>query len=138
LDSADRRRERFEHVYPPDLQVRILRSWTTGCGLAVNQQVARMGWRTKVAFVILTLVNLALVLFGAWLALWTPMLFDSGSTQDKGLVAAAVSIMLFPVLALICALLPWLFLWLRWRRTAVVIAMLPILIAAGAALFVFA
>jgi hypothetical protein len=96
-----------------------------------------MGWRTKLAFVILTLVNLALVLFGAWLALWTPMLFDSGSTQDKGLMAAAVSIMLFPVLALICALLPWLFLWLRWRRTAVVIAILPILIAAAAALFVF-
>ena len=103
----------------------------------MNQQVARVGWRTKVAFVLLTLVNLALVLFGAWLALWTPMLFDSGSTQDKGLVAAAVSIMLFPVLALICALLPWLFLWLRWRRTAVAIAILPILIAAGAALFVF-
>jgi hypothetical protein len=65
------------------------------------------------------------------------MLFDSGSTQDKVLVATAVSIMLFPVLALICALLPWLFLWLRWRRVAVVIAILPIVIAAGAALFVF-
>jgi hypothetical protein len=49
-----------------------------------------------------------------------------------------VSILLFPILSLICALLPWLFLWLRWRRTAVVIAMLPIVIAAGAALFVFA
>jgi hypothetical protein len=96
-----------------------------------------MGWPTKLAFVALTLVNLALVLFGAWLALWTPMLFDSGSTQDKVLVATAVSIMLFPVLALICALLPWLFLWLRWRRVAVAIAILPIVIAAGAALFVF-
>jgi hypothetical protein len=96
-----------------------------------------MGWPTKLAFVVLTLVNLALVLFGAWLALWTPMLFDSGSTQDKGLVATAVSIMLFPVLALICALLPWLFLWLRWRRVAVVTAILPIVIAAGAALFFF-
>jgi hypothetical protein len=96
-----------------------------------------MGWRTKLAFVVLTLVNLALVLFGAWLALWTPMLFDSGSTQDKVLVAAAVSIMLFPVLALICALLPWLFLWLRWRRAASAIAILPIVIAAGTVLFVF-
>jgi hypothetical protein len=96
-----------------------------------------MGWPTKLAFVVLTLVNLALVLFGAWLAMWTPMLFDSGSTQDKALVATAASIMLFPVLALICALLPWLFLWLRWRRVAVVIAVLPIVIAAGAALFVF-
>jgi hypothetical protein len=96
-----------------------------------------MGWPTKLAFVVLTLVNLALVLFGAWLALWTPMLFDSGSTQDKVLVTTAVSIMLFPVLALICALLPWLFLWLRWRRVAIVIAILPIAIAAGAALFVF-
>jgi hypothetical protein len=96
-----------------------------------------MAWPTKLAFVALTLVNLAFVLFGAWLALWTPMLFDSGNTQDKVLVAAAASIMLFPVLALICALLPWLFLWLRWRRTAVVIAILPIVIAAGAALYVF-
>jgi len=96
-----------------------------------------MGWPTKLAFVALTLVNLALVLFGAWLALWTPMLFDAGSTQDKVLVAAAVSIVLFPVLALICALLPWLFLWLRWRRVAVVTAILPIVIAAGAALYVF-
>jgi len=96
-----------------------------------------MGWPTKLAFVVLTLVNLALVLFGAWLALWTPMLFDSGSTQDQSLVATAVSIMLFPVLALICALLPWLILWLRWRRVAVVVAILPIVIAAGAALFVF-
>ena len=96
-----------------------------------------MGWPTKLAFVALTLVNLALVLFGAWLALWTPMLFDLGNTHDKVLVAAAVGIMLFPVLALICALLPWLFLWLRWRRVAVVIAILPIVIAAGAAVFVF-
>jgi hypothetical protein len=96
-----------------------------------------MGWPTKLAFVAVTLVDLALVLFGAWLTLWTPMLFDAGNTQDKGLVAAAVSIMLFPVLALICALLPWLFLWFRWRRVAVVTAMLPIVIAAGAAVFVF-
>ncbi len=95
-----------------------------------------MGWPIKLAFVALTLVNLALVLLGAWLTLWMPMLFDSGSTQDKVLVATAVSIVLFPVLALICALLPWLFLWLRWRRVAVVTAILPIVIAAGAALFV--
>ena len=95
-----------------------------------------MGWPTKLAFVVLTLVNLALVLFGAWLALWTPMLFDSGNTQDKVLVAAAVSIMLFPFLALICALLPWLFLWLRWHRVAVVVGILPIVIATGTALFV--
>src|ERR1700753_1015904 len=95
-----------------------------------------MGWPTKLAFAVLTLVDLALMLLGAWLALWTPMLFDSGNTQDKVLVAAAVSIILFPVLALICALLPWLFLWLRWRRVAVVIAILPIVIAACGALFV--
>jgi hypothetical protein len=91
-----------------------------------------MGWLAKLGFVVLTLVNLVLVLCGAWLALWTPMLFDSGNTQDKVLVAAAVSIILFPVLAL----LPWLFLWLRWRRVAVVIAILPIVIAACGALFV--
>ena len=54
-----------------------------------------MGWPIKLAFVALTLVNLALVLLGAWLTLWMPMLFDSGSTQDKVLVATAVSIVLF-------------------------------------------
>jgi hypothetical protein len=97
-----------------------------------------MRWPIKLAFVALTLVNLALMLFGAWLALWTPMLFDSGSTQDKTLVATAVATLLFPFLALICALLPWLFVWLRWRRVAAATAILPIVIAAGAALFVFA
>ena len=96
-----------------------------------------MGWPTKLVFVVLTLLNLALVLFGAWLALWTPMLFDAGGTDDKFLVTSAVSIVGFPVLALICALLPWLFLWLRRRRVAVVIAILPIVVAAGAAVFAF-
>jgi hypothetical protein len=35
-----------------------------------------MGWPTKLAFAALTLFNLALVLCGAWLALWTPVLFE--------------------------------------------------------------
>jgi hypothetical protein len=96
-----------------------------------------MGWPIKLAFVALTLVNLALVLCGAWLAMWTPMLFDAGSMDDKVLVAAAVGIVTFPVVALICAILPWLFLWIRWRRVAVATAIVPVVIAAAAALFAF-
>ena len=88
-----------------------------------------MGWPTKLAFAALTLVNLALVLCGAWLALWTPMLFERGSTQDQVLVATAIGIVVFPVVALICAILPWLFLWVRWRGVAVATAILPVTIA---------
>src|SRR6516225_10861636 len=92
---------------------------------------AAMGWPTKLAFAALTLVNLALVLCGAWLALWTPMLFDRGSTQDQVLVATAIGIVVFPVVALICAILPWLFLWVKWRGVAVATAILPVAIAAS-------
>jgi hypothetical protein len=97
-----------------------------------------MTWPKRLAFVGLTLVNFALVLCGVWFAMWTPMLFDKGSTSDKGLVAIAVSILLFPVVALICAFLPWLFLLFRWRRVALVTAILPvaITIASGVALVV--
>ncbi len=95
-----------------------------------------MGWPIKLAFAAFTLVNLALVLCGACLALWMPMLFDSGRTDDRVLVATAAGIVTFPVIALICAILPWLFLWIRWRNLAVVTAMVPVAIAGAAALFV--
>src|SRR6516225_10842459 len=91
---------------------------------------AAMGWSTKLAFAALTLVNLALVLCGAWLALWTPVLFERGRPQDQVLVATmAIGIVVFPVVALICAILPWL-LWVRWRGVAVATAILPVAIAA--------
>ncbi len=96
-----------------------------------------MGWPIKLAFAAFTLVNLALVLGGAWFAMWTPMLFDAGGTDDKVLVASALGIIAFPLVALICAILPWLFLWIRWRRVAVVTAIVPIAIAGAAALAVF-
>ena len=91
----------------------------------------RLGWPTKLAFAALTLVNLALVLCGAWVALWTPMLFERGSTKDPVLVATAVGFVVFPVVALICAILPWLFLRVRWRGVAFATAILPVAIAAS-------
>ena len=91
-----------------------------------------MGWPTKLAFAALTLFNLALVLCGAWLALWTPVLFERGRPQDQVLVATmAIGIVVFPVVALICAILPWLFLRVRWRGVAVATAILPVAIAAS-------
>ena len=80
-------------------------------------------------FAALTLFNLALVLCGAWLALWTPVLFERERPQDQVMVVAmAIGIVAFPVVALICAILPWL-LWVRWRGVAVATAILPVAIA---------
>jgi hypothetical protein len=91
---------------------------------------AVMGWPTKLAFAALTLFNLALVLCGAWLALWTPVLFERERPQDQVMVVAmAIGIVAFPVVALICAILPWLFLRARWRGVAVATAILPVAIA---------
>jgi hypothetical protein len=88
-----------------------------------------MVWPTKLAFVALTLVNLALVLCGAWLALWTPVLFERERPQDQVMVVAmAIGIVAFPVVALICAILPWLFLRVRWRGVALATAILPVAI----------
>ena len=88
-----------------------------------------MGSPTKLAFAALTLVNLALVLCGAWLALWTPVLFERERPEDQVMVMAmAIGIVAFPVVALICAILPWL-LWVRWRGVAVATAILPVTIA---------
>jgi len=81
-------------------------------------------------FAALTLFNLALVLCGAWLALWTPVLFERERPQDQVMVVAmAIGIVAFPVVALICAILPWLFLRVRWRGVAVATAILPVAIA---------
>jgi len=99
------------------------------CASEIRIGFAAMGWPTKLAFAALTLFNLALVLCGAWLALWTPVLFERERPQDQVMVVAmAIGIVAFPVVALICAILPWL-LWVRWRGVAVATAILPVTIA---------
>jgi len=47
------------------------------------------------------------------------------------------SFLALPVVALIGAILPWLFLWLRWRRVAVMMAAIPALFALAIAAAVF-
>jgi hypothetical protein len=80
----------------------------------------------KVAFLMLfTLVNIALTGFGAILLMWSPMLFDSGGTDDNLKWAIFWSIWFFPVAALICVFLPWLFQWLKWSRAALVVSAIP-------------
>jgi hypothetical protein len=89
-----------------------------------------MGWPTKLAFAALTLFNLVLVLCGAWIALWTPLLFERERPGEHVmLVAMAIGFVAFPVVALICAILPWLFLRVRRRGVAVATAILPVAIA---------
>jgi hypothetical protein len=83
-------------------------------------------WLIRLAIVLLTLVNVALMLCLLYFAMWMPMLVG---TQDKGVTAAFGSILMFPYVVLICAILPWLFLWFRWRVAAVVAAIAPVMIA---------
>jgi hypothetical protein len=35
------------------------------------------------------------------------------------------SVLAFPVVALACVVLSWVFVWLRWRRVALVVAAVP-------------
>jgi hypothetical protein len=78
----------------------------------------------------LTFFNLVLVLCGAWLALWTPVLFERERPEDQVIdMAMAIGIVAFPVVALICAILPWLFLRVRRHGAAVATAILPVTIA---------
>jgi hypothetical protein len=78
----------------------------------------------KIALGLLTMINVALTLFGASMAMMSPMMFDSG-VDGPLLWAVFWSILAFPLVALLCAILPWLFLWLRWPRIALVSACLP-------------
>ncbi len=71
--------------------------------------------RASLVLAALTLVNLALIWFGGTVAMWSAL----------------------PVVALIGAILPWLFLWLRWRRVAVMTAAIPALFALAIAAAVF-
>jgi hypothetical protein len=89
----------------------------------------------KVALLLLTLVNIALAGFGSILLMWSPMLFDSGGTDDNLKWAIFWSIWFFPVATLICLVLPWLFLWLKWPRAALLASAFP---AAYALIFIAA
>jgi hypothetical protein len=96
-------------------------------------------WRTSLVLAALTLVNLALLWFGGTVAMFSPMMFDHGGQDDTVLWGIFWSFLALPVVALIGAVLPWLFLWLRWRRACVVTAAIPALfaLAIAAAVFVY-
>ena len=79
----------------------------------------------KIALGVLTLINIALTCFGVSMAVMSPMMFDSGGDGTL-LWAIFWSVLAFPVAALLCVLLPWLFLWLRWPPTALVAAAVPL------------
>lgn len=79
----------------------------------------------KLGLGLLTLLNVALAGFGLMMAMMSPMLFDSGGQQDQLLWAVFWTILAFPVVALVCVFVPWLLLWLKWRRTALFAAAIP-------------
>jgi hypothetical protein len=79
----------------------------------------------KIAIGVLTIINIALTVFGVSMAIMSPMMFDSGG-DGKLLWSLFWSILAFPVVAVLCVLLPWLFLWLRWPRTALVVSAVPL------------
>lgn len=74
----------------------------------------------------LTLVNVALTCFGVSMAVMSPMMFDRGGQDDQILWAVFWSILAFPAIVLICVFVPWLFLWLKWPRAALFVAVIPI------------
>ncbi|MGA7487527.1 MAG: hypothetical protein WBW74_11395 [Xanthobacteraceae bacterium] len=92
----------------------------------------------KIALGVLTIVNIALTCFGVSMAVMSPMMFDSGG-DGKLLWAIFWSLWVFPVVAVFCVLLPWLFLWLRWPRAALVASAVPLawMIILFAVLFIF-
>ncbi len=92
----------------------------------------------KIALGVLTIVNIALTCFGVSMAVMSPMMFDSGG-DGKLLWAIFWSLWVFPVVAVLCMLLPWLFLWLRWPRTTLVTSAVPLawMVILFAVLFIF-
>jgi hypothetical protein len=93
--------------------------------------------RASLVLAALTLVNLALIWFGGTVAMMAPMMFDRGGQDDNVLWAIFWAFLALPVVALIGAILPWLFLWLRWRRVAIITAAIPALFALAIAAAVF-
>jgi hypothetical protein len=80
----------------------------------------------KLGLGVLTLINIALACFGVPMAMMSPMLFDSGGQQDQLLWAVFWGILVFPAVALVCVFAPWLFLWLKWPRSALFAAAIPV------------
>jgi hypothetical protein len=83
----------------------------------------------KLVLAALTIVNLALIWFGGMMAMMSPMMFDAGGQQDKGLWAIFWAIIALPVIALAGAILPWLLIWMKWQRAALVAAAIPLVCA---------
>lgn len=79
----------------------------------------------KLALVLLTLVNVALTVFGVSMAMMSPMMFDSGGEQDQLLWAIFWSILAFPAVAVLCVVVSWLSMWLRWPRAALLLSAVP-------------
>ena len=84
----------------------------------------------KVALLALTLVNIALTCLGAMTAALSPPPLHSGGPDDSLKWAIFWSILFFPVVALVCVFLPWLFVWLKWPRAALVASAIPATYAA--------
>jgi hypothetical protein len=80
----------------------------------------------KLGLAVLTVVNIALTCFGVSMAMMSPMMFDSGGTQDQLLWAIFWSVWVFPIVALVCVFLPWLFLWLQRPPTALFASAIPV------------
>jgi hypothetical protein len=78
-----------------------------------------------IALAFLTVINLGLTVLGASMAIYAPMMFDAGGQNDKLLWGIFWSVLAFPVVALACVVLSWVFVWLRWRRVALVVAAGP-------------
>jgi hypothetical protein len=79
----------------------------------------------QIALGALTLVNVALAVFGVSMAMMSPMMFDSGGEQDQLLWAVFWSILAFPIVAAVCVFVPWLFMWLQRPRTALLLSAIP-------------
>lgn len=74
---------------------------------------------------VLTVVNIALACFGVSMAIMSPMMFDRGGEHETLLWGVFWSVWAFPALAVVCVVVPWLLLWLRLRRTALVTSAVP-------------
>jgi hypothetical protein len=79
----------------------------------------------QIALGALTLVNVALTVFGVSMAMMSPMMFDGGGEQDQLLWAVFWSILAFPIVAAVCVFVPWLFMWLQRPRTALLLSAIP-------------
>lgn len=62
----------------------------------------------KLIALIINLLGVPGILAGAWMAIFTPMLFDApGSAESKSTWTLAICIALLPVLLIICEIFGW-------------------------------